>query len=212
VHRFVYDRGRPFVRGARRGVDLRVAGGAGVRAPCTGVVAYAGRVFARGLGITIRCGLLRATVLGLRLALVRRGASVRAGDRVGLAAGPILRLGARLARDRFGYIDPLTLLGGGTPPPRGVPLGRAPRPTPPGGALLRRAPRPVPALHPAPPARSPRAAPPAVAPPAAASRSPAVPLGAYIAVALLAVATGIGGLARRRRSRSARRPAPAALH
>jgi hypothetical protein len=196
VHPFSYAPSAPFTRGARRVIDLRAVPGGAVRAPCAGRVTYAGalpgRASAGTRGITIRCGRLRATVLGLRATAVRRGTRVRAGAWLGAAAGAILRLGARRATDRFGYVDPLTLLGPQTPaaPPGAAPLGRAPRPAPP-------------------------ARPPAPAPPQAAARHQrhtqphtAPPAIAYAAIALLAAATGTGELARRRRRARHEGPLP----
>jgi len=193
--RFAYDRGRPFARGARRGVDLRAAAGAPVRAPCSGRVTHAGPVPGRRRGVTVRCGPLRATVLGLATTAVHRGARVHAGARIGTAAGPTLRLGARAATDRFGYVDPLRLLAADGPhgvTPHGVPpLGRAPR-----------APRALPP-HAARPVRTqpPHAARPVRAPHAAPQRAP---LAALLGIALLTAATGVGRLVTRS---SAPRPA-----
>src|SRR5947209_19587628 len=76
VARFAYDHSRPFTRGARRGVDFSAAAGEPVRAPCAGVVAYAGRVPRFGTGVTLHCGRLTATVLGLRALAVRGGGFV----------------------------------------------------------------------------------------------------------------------------------------
>src|SRR5688572_26295189 len=130
VHAFHYSRARPFAAGARRGVDLAGAPGARVGAACTGRVAFAGRVPSFGRGVTVRCGALVATHLGLGRVTARRGAVVAAGAGLGaLDANGRLRLGARRAADRFGYVDPQALIGNapaGGPSPV-VPLGRAPR-------------------------------------------------------------------------------------
>ena len=104
------------------------------------------------------------------------------GQRLG-TLGPAgrLRLGARRAGDRRGYLDPLSLLADDRPaPPR---LGPAPR-------ALR--------LRPAGP--RPAASPPAFAPaPAIAARR--LPWPAYPALALVASTLPVGGLVRRRRRR-----------
>jgi hypothetical protein len=105
----------PFAAGQRRGVDLAVSHGARVVAPCSGRVAFTGRVPRFGLGVSVRCGRLTATVLGLARASVRAGASVRRGAVVGAARGGRLRLGARVTAERFGYLDPMGLLGAGGP-------------------------------------------------------------------------------------------------
>ncbi len=209
VRPFAYDRGQPFARGARRGVDLRAAAGTPVRAPCSGRVTHAGAIPARRRGVTVQCGGLRATLLGLATTAVRRGARVRAGDRVGAAAGPTLRLGARESADAFGYIDPLVLLDPDPDPgPGGIPpLGRAPRgvrPPAPPAASPRAAPRPQPVAAPRPAAAPDTAPRPA---PQAAPRS--APLAALLGIALLAAAIGAGRLTRRRK-RPTQRRSPAA--
>ncbi len=143
--------GAPFAAGQRRGIDLRVRPGTTVRAACTGRVTFAGRVPAAparsALGVTVRCTgrpALVATHLGLGMLRVRSSAAVVRGATLGFAGRRgTVRLGARRAGERRGYLDPLALLGaaaGPAPlaPPPGVP-GRDPRrlrPPP--------APRPVP--------------------------------------------------------------------
>src|SRR5215210_329608 len=109
---FTYDERRPFAPHRRRGVDLRAAPDAVVRAACSGEVSHAGRVPLRGLGVTVRCGRLTATHLGLGALGVRAGERVRRGRRLG-RVGPagIVRLGARVTVRRFGWIDPLRLVG-----------------------------------------------------------------------------------------------------
>src|SRR5438105_8497168 len=102
--RFAYSRARRFAAGERRGVDLRAVRGAPVRAPCSGRVSFAGRVPGFGLGVSVRCGGLVATVLRLGAVSVRRGTATLAGEHVGTAgAAGVVRLGARRAGDRFGY-------------------------------------------------------------------------------------------------------------
>src|SRR4051794_34337115 len=109
VGRFTYDRGAPFARGARRGIDLRGTPGAPVLAACGGTVVFTGAVPGHGgratRGVTLACahGGVRATELGLSAIGVRRGARVVAGapvGRLGPRGGP--RPGARPARDAPG--------------------------------------------------------------------------------------------------------------
>jgi hypothetical protein len=143
--RFTFDRAAPYERGRRRGIDLAGRPGAPVLAACGGAVTYAGRVPGHGRGVTLRCGRLVATELGLGSVAVRRGARVLPGTRVGrLGAGGVLRLGARAAADRHGYRDPLALLDGAGPggpsvaPPATARRGRrggAPRPPRPAAAV-----------------------------------------------------------------------------
>src|SRR3954469_18735929 len=125
VGRFAYARSAPFTAGARRGIDIAAAPGAAVRSACRGRVSFAGAVpGGRGLGVTVRCGALVATHLGLARLAVRRGRRVAAGVRPrpgraaragrggrrvaagarGGAVGPAgtVRLGARRSDDRFG--------------------------------------------------------------------------------------------------------------
>jgi hypothetical protein len=132
VRSFHYSPRTPFARGARRGVDLLARRGETVVAPCSGRVTYSGRVPRFGPVLSVRCGALVATLLGVRA--TRRGA-VRGGQAVGIATG-IVRLGARRAGARFGYLDPLELLA--AVPSHDAPLGGAPRGAPriarPGGA------------------------------------------------------------------------------
>jgi len=188
---YLYTRASPFAAGARRGVDLAARPGAAVLAPCSGVVAYAGPVPGWGSGVTLRCGRLVATLLRLGGLGVRRGAAVLAGRRVG-RAGPtgLVRLGARVASDRFGYRDPMGLIGAERRGPALVP--RAPR-------LAPRPPRPRgPRIVSAPAARAPLAPAPTRA-----------PLAAWLGVALLAVSLtagrGVRVVRRRRASVSAAR-------
>ncbi len=188
VGRFAYDREAPFERGRRRGIDVAARPGTPVRAACGGRVTFAGRPPGRAAaGVTVRCGALVATHLGLGALRVRRGARVVPGRVLGLlGAAGVLRLGARRAGDPAGYVDPAPLVRAAGPPPA-VPLGRAPR-RPPGAAPQR-----------------PGAAPPTVRPapaPALARPAPArVPAAAWLGVAMLAAALGGAlrvGAARRR--------------
>jgi Peptidase family M23 len=204
---FVYDRTAPFVAGQRRGIDVAGPPGARVAAVCTGVVRHAGRVPRWGRGVTLRCadGLI-ATELGLARTTVDRDAPVVAGMEVGrLAAGGVLRVGARRPGERSGYVDPAALFGEegeGAPqvaPPPGTARPRATRR--PGARGEPRAvgePRALPSSSPRPlHAGSPR---PASAP------APHPPLALLAGLALLATTATGGAVARRRRTRP-RRPA-----
>jgi Peptidase family M23 len=174
----------PFARGQRRGIDIAASPGAPVRAACPGRVTFAGPLPHNGMAVTVRCGSLVATYLDLDGVAVRRSTHAAVGQRLG-AVGPggRLRLGARRAGDRRGYVDPLTLLR--DPRPTAPPaLGTAPRPRRP-----RPAPVPIPAPHPA------------SAPAPGARRH--LPWPAYPALALIATALPVGSLVHRRRGRVA---------
>jgi hypothetical protein len=184
---FSFDPAAPYLRGRRRGIDFRGRPGAPVLAVCGGTVTHAGRVPGWGPGVTVRCGALVATELGLGAPAVRRGQRVRAGAVLGRLGGRgVLRLGARRAGGRQAYVDPLALLAGepsvGAPPPVVAPPApgtrRAPLPPAP------RVPRPVP--------RPSRAADPAAA---------HLPWPIWAGLGLLAAGAGGGGAARRRRGR-----------
>jgi hypothetical protein len=174
---FSFHRAAPYARGARRGIDLRGRPGRPVLAACSGTVTFAGALPGRRRGVTLDCGALRATELGLGAVIVRRGARVRPGAPVGrLGAAGVLRLGARHAGRRDGYLDPATLLGG-APPATAPPAGRRTPPSP----VVRRG----------------TAAPPAGPAPVG------VPWSAWAALALLtAGATGGATTTRRRRRRA----------
>jgi murein DD-endopeptidase MepM/ murein hydrolase activator NlpD len=180
--------GAPFARGQRRGIDVSARPGAVVRAACPGRVTFTGALPHRGLGVTVRCGRMVATYLGLGRLATRAGSRVAGGDALGtLGATGRLRLGVRRASDRRGYVDPLLLLADGVPPlPHLGPAPRAPRrrPLPP----TRPAPRPIA------PARPPA--------PGSATAAHRLPWPAYPALALVASALPLGGLLHRRRRRA----------
>jgi hypothetical protein len=186
----------PYARGQRRGIDVAAPPGSAVGAACAGRVTFTGALPRLGLAISVRCGALVATYLRLARVAVRRGAIVAPGQRLGaLGRAGLLRLGARRAAERRGYVDPLMLLRDPDPPPPA--LGPAPR--------AHRAHRARPARPFAPPLRAHPLAPPRPAHPLAAPRpqaEPHLPWLAYPALALIATALPAGGLVRRRRRRA----------
>jgi len=200
VAAFRYDRGSPFAAGQRRGVAFASRPGEVVVAPCSGPVAFAGRVPGRGRVVALICGGLRATVLRLGATAARRGDRVRRGTRVGTAGETRVDLGARRVGDRFGYVDPLGLVGaiappelGPAPPPRREPP-RAPLASPARRVAPSpsRTPQPAPVMRPAPSS--------APAPQAAPSTAPVL---AWLGLALVAVAAPAGALHLRGRRRRA---------
>jgi murein DD-endopeptidase MepM/ murein hydrolase activator NlpD len=175
----------PFARAQRRGIDVAASPGTPVRAACPGRVTFAGPLPHGGLAVTVRCGALVATYLRLGELAVRRGSKAEVGERLGtLGPDGRLRLGARRARDRRGYVDPLDLLR--DPAPTAPPtLGPAPRPRRPPSAAVPQPARPRPA------------------PPLARTEPRSLPWPAYPAVALIATALPLGSLVHRRRRRHA---------
>jgi Peptidase family M23 len=213
---FRYAPRHPFAAAQRRGVDIAAAPGAVVRSACRGRVTFAGPVPGRGAAVTVRCGALVATHLGLDRPAVRRGAVVAAGDRLG-RVGPSgrMRLGARRAVARFGYVDPLALLAGDHDP--GPPAGPAPAPAPRGRSPLLAPPRPANAPRRVRPAGAPRplstpAADPRPRPAAGpGDAAPAIPGLAWAGLVLLAAGVPLGGLVHRRRRRATRAAGAAAV-
>lgn len=174
-----------FAAGQRRGVDIATRAGESVRAACTGRVTFAGPVPQRKRGVTIACGALVATHLGLAATRVTAGDLVAAGARIGEATGGPMRLGTRRRDDRFGYVDPLRLLGADPAPP----LGAAPPPR--GEGPRRRAPY------------DPPTAAPASSSGAAAAQSRGVSPVALAGLALVLAGVPVGGFLTRRRGRRA---------
>jgi hypothetical protein len=192
IRTFSFDPAAPYVRGRRRGIDLRGRPGAPVLAACSGTVTHAGRVPRWGPGVTLRCGGLVATELGLGTLTVARGAPVLVGAPLGrLDTRGVLRLGARRASGRQAYVDPLALLGGAPSSPPAVapppPVRGRRAPGSPGspGPLGR------PALVPAPPREA----------PAAASAPTHLPWPIWAGLGLLAVGAGGSTAARWQRVR-----------
>jgi hypothetical protein len=192
VGSFSFERSAPYERGRRRGIDLAGRAGDRVVAACGGVVTHAGRVPGFGRGITVRCGRLVATELGLATLAAHRGARLLPGATVGrLGAGGVLRLGARVARLRQGYVDPLALI-----QQAGAPPEVAPPPAAGGRRPARRRP-----LGPAAGAATLSAAP--VAAVGGRPATAGLPWPVAAGAALLAAGLGGGGAARVRRRRRA---------
>ena len=130
---FRFDRARPFAAGQRRGVDLAARRGAPVRAACAGRVTYAGPVPRGGRGVSVRCGALIATHLGLSRCAWAAGRSSSPGSASATWArgrGAARRPGRGAS---LGIRRPARAPGPHTRPPPLVPGGRAPRapaPTP----------------------------------------------------------------------------------
>ncbi len=149
---------------------------------------------------------LVATYLGLGRVVVRGGAAVSPGDVLGTVAASHLQLGARRAGDRNGYVDPLTLLRGESPPPLGAAPRAARRPRVDAPRRLR-PPRPVavPRTSPSPsprPVAVPRLVPsPSRSPSPRAVAAPRFPLPAWIGLGLVAAGMPLGAFVRGRRRR-----------
>jgi hypothetical protein len=183
VGAFHYSARRPFAAGWRRGIDIAARPGAVVHAACGGRVSFAGLLPGEGAGrgVSVRCGALTATHLGLAGLAVRPGTMVAAGAPVGtLGPSGLLRLGARVTARRFGYVDPLRLLGREpwSPPTathrrRG---GRDPRPAPEPAPAPGPGPAPRPHAVPAARATAPRPVPTATPVLGPAPRPRAVPV------------------------------------
>jgi hypothetical protein len=107
---FDYRRSAPFERGARRDAWLAADAGQTVKAACSGTVTFAGSS-PTGNVVTVNCGSLVATHLGLSGVRAATGAQVRAGAAIGHAGASGVGLGARRATDRWGYVDPMRLIG-----------------------------------------------------------------------------------------------------
>jgi len=181
--RFDFDRSDPYRAGARRGITLSGQPGAKVRAVCSGVVSFVGPLPDGRRGVTLRCGGLAATELGLQQSQVSGGETVIAGQPIGsLGPGALLSVGARLEDERNGYRDPLALLAA---PPTSLPLA----PLAPRGRRIPPAPRPAP-----------RAAPSAGTQAAA----PWLLAAAWLGLGISGAAIGAGITLNRRRERSER--------
>src|SRR5215213_8435111 len=136
---FAFDPAHPYAGGQHRGIDVAGGDGSTVRAPATGAVAFAGRVPANGLAVTIETADgWSVTLVHLGSIAVTKGATVAEGDGVGTigASGesevnvPHVHLGVRRTADPQGYVDPLVLLPLRVAAP--APLARPdPQPTPP---------------------------------------------------------------------------------
>lgn len=209
-----FDYGRdPFARGQHRGVDIGAPAGTPVRAACSGPVTFAGTVGASGRTVAVRCGRHSVSYGHLGAISVREARPVVAGDvlgRVGRSGRPRrvaahVHLGVRVAREHWGYVDPLRFLGDG---PGGSPLVPVPRGRRPHPAVPRLGPVPrgvrvrVPAGA--------RRAPVLRRWPVPVARAGATAMGtgtvmALMGAALLAMAIPLGGLAGRRRLRARRR-------
>jgi murein DD-endopeptidase MepM/ murein hydrolase activator NlpD len=216
VQPFDYRAAHAFAPGAHRGADLAARPGATVRAACSGQVVHAGVVARLGKVVTVRCGVHRVTYLPLGVLYVRNGGIVLRGVPLGtLAPGHGgLHLGARHARDRFAYEDPMARMGSHVPAPPAV--LRRPQPVRP---LRLRPPTSMPVrtpASPAAPARPPAAAP--LAAPAVVARRPDTTVPAVApwpvwAGAALVLAGSVGSYTvalRRRRREAARAPTTAA--
>ena len=101
-----------------RGIDYATAPGAPVRALAEGVVSFAGDVAGTSYVVVDQSDGRRATYGRIDRLAVRPGDPVRAGDRVGVAAGQVY-VGLRVGDE---YVDPTPLIGRWRRAPRLVPL------------------------------------------------------------------------------------------
>jgi hypothetical protein len=173
----------PYAAGQHRGIDVGCGEGASVGAPTSGTVSFAGTLPGLGRGVTIQTSDGYAvTLVQLGATAVSRGDVVAEGATVGaigdsedpVTRAPHVHLGARVASDPQGYLDPLRFL-----PHRPVaapPAAPAPPPAPVAAPVAK------PAAPAAPPAAQPPAGavppPPAAAPVAAESPQPAAAVAA----------------------------------
>ena len=109
----------PYAGGQHRGIDVGAPTGTDVRAPATGLVAFAGQLPHEGQCLTIRtAGGYSVTLVHLGSIGVRVGTAVGEGEVVGTVGPsgdpegpePYLHLGIRLTAEPNGYVDPLSLL------------------------------------------------------------------------------------------------------
>jgi len=183
----------PFARGQHRGIDIGAPAGDRVRAPCTGRVRFAGSVGRAGRTVSLACGRYVVSQQGLAAIAVRAGTSISAGSTIGIAGLRPLHLGVRIEAERFGYVDPLSLL------PGDLPVRRGPGPSPPLDAAPRRAPAP-----PLIPVRG------AIPTPSARSLPARLPVPALAGTGLLILTLPGWGMQRVARRRTRRRAQPAA--
>jgi peptidase M23-like protein len=199
-----FDPGR-FEAGRHRGVDLAATPGEAVRAPCAGVVAFAGAVGTSPRVVTLSCGRWRVTHMPLASIAVRAGVAVGEGALLGTVAPSRdhhgLHLGVRRDGTRFGYADPLRFLATAAPAP--PPLGRAPRParrrrTTPGPPPAPPTPRPAaprPVVTPRPTTPRPTVAPGRAAAPSPGSNpgggAPVAPWPVWLGLALVLAGVGV---------------------
>ena len=137
--RFSFRVSDRFRAGSLRGLRLRSRRGGEVFAACSGVVSFAGMLPDGRRAVTLRCGRLVATEIGISSLRAAAGRSLVAGESLGsIRPGATLQLGARVAERRDGYLDPLGLLSrrSGSPlligarAPRGSRRQPPPRPAP----------------------------------------------------------------------------------
>jgi hypothetical protein len=135
VQHFAFDKRDPFAKRQHRGIEIQAREGTRVRAACAGRVHFAGTVPRHGRTVSVTCGPFIASYLHLASMAVRRGQRVASGQRLGSAGPKSLHFGVRQGADRFGYIDPLSLLASdplGPAPPPLAPVARRPRARPAG--------------------------------------------------------------------------------